>query len=142
MKIWNLLKIFAEPRKSYYSHSEYKLFHGGEELKEIIGISYKLHRDVYKRLRKIKTPQYNTVYILRNKKAFNTILFSQHVDVLITTKDGVVIDVKKNIKPGFISEYYEKGNKIFFMTVGSINHFNFKKYDSLTLNLKWLKDRI
>ena len=142
MKIWNLLKIFATPTKTRYSHNEYRLFHGGEEIEKLIGISYKLHSDIYKRLRNIKTPQYETVYILRNKKAFNTILFAQDVDVVVTTKDGVVLDVKKEIKPGFISEYYENGNKIYFFTVGSINHFNFKKNDSLTIALKWLKDRI
>lgn len=142
MKIWNLLKIFSIPRKNNYSHNEYKLLHAGKEVKDLIGISYKLHRDIYKRLRKIKTPQYETAYILRNKKAFNTMLFAQNIDVVITTKDGVVIDVKKNVKPGFISEYYETANKIFFMTVGTINYFDFKKDDSLTIALKWLKDKI
>lgn len=140
MKIWNFLKIFAEPKKTKYSHKEYKLFHGGNEVEGLMGISYKLHGDIYKRMRKIKTPQYKTAFILRNKKAFNTILFSQHVDVIITTKDGEVIEAMKDVKPGYISKYYENANKIFFMTVGTINHFDFKKDDSLVITLKWLKD--
>jgi len=87
-------------------------------------------------MRQIKTPQYETTYILRNKKGFNTLLFSQHTDVVVTTKDGVVLDAIKDVKPGFISKHYETGNKIFFFTVGSINFHNIKKKDSLVIALK------
>ena len=141
MKSWNLLKILGTPKKTNYSHREYILSLNENEVEGITVVSYKLHSDVYKRLRKFSTYQYDTLYLMRNKRAFNTMFFNLNQDVIVTDKDGTIIDLFKDQAPGFVSKKYPNGNKIYFGAVGIINNLDFKIKDRLTLNWRFLKEK-
>ena len=141
MKIWNFTKILGTPTKSKYSHREYDLFLNDGSIDKITVINFKLHSDIYKRLRKFKTPQYDTIYLLRNKKAFNTMLFTMNYDIMVTDKDGTIIDIFINQEPGFVSDKYNKGDKVYFGAVGIINNLDIKLKDMLTLKWRFLKEK-
>ena len=141
MKLWKFTKILGTPTKSKYSHREYDLFLNDEIIEKITIINFKLHSDIYKRLRKFSTPQYDTIYLLRNKKAFNTMLFTMNYDIIVTDKDGTIIDILNDQAPGFISDKYNDGNKVYFGAVGVINNLDFKPKDRLTLKWRFLKEK-
>lgn len=103
-------------------------------LESVQVINFALHHDVYKRLRSFKTPQYDKFYLMRGKKGFNTLLFQQNYDVIVTNKDGKVIDTLQSVEPGYLSGFYEDGYSIYFTTVGTINFYNIKNNDILRRN--------
>lgn len=136
MKLLSYLKIISLP-KGFRTEKNYgALEHNENELENISAITYVSHAQTYKVLRKFKTPQYDHVYVMRNKRGFNTAFFQQNYDVVITNRNNVVIEVNTNITPGYISPYLKEGYFIYFMTVGSINHFQIKEKDRLRVNRK------
>ena len=141
MKIWNFTKILGTPKKSNYSHREYDLFLNDNNVDNITIINFKLHSDIYKRLRKFSTPQYDTIYLLRNKKAFNTMLFTMNYDIMVTDKEGTIIDIFNDQAPGYVSEKYNDGDKVYFGAVGIINNLDIKLKDRLTLKWRFLKEK-
>ena len=118
------------------NRAEYFLTHNNEEIENIKVISYLLHKDVYKSLRHFKIPQYDHIYVMRKKKGFNTLFFQQNYDVVITDHDGIVLDALTDIPTGYVSSHYPKGHFIYFMTVGSINHYSIQKKNRLRINSK------
>ena len=138
MSLWEWVKI-RNTYKRKYSDRQYWLVNDGEIIKELKVITYKLHNDVYKNLRKFIKPQYDIVFLLRNKKSFNTYWFKQNYDVVITDKDGVILDCLNNVKPDYFSKHYEKGNKVYFMAVGNIWDLNLQKNKILSLRWNILK---
>ncbi|WKX02321.1 hypothetical protein [Candidatus Mycoplasma mahonii] len=141
MKFKDLINIMGTPQKNRYSHREYDIFLNEEEINKMTGVTFKLHSDVYKRVRNFPSPQYDVIYILRNKKAFNTALFKINYDVIVTGKDGIILKIFIDLGPGFISKYFSDGNKIFFCSVGTINNYDIKIKDLMTLRWRFLKNK-
>lgn len=136
MKLLSIIKNlkFAQIKKP--ERSDYALFHNNTEIENIKVISYALHRETYKHLRHFKIPQYDHIYLMKKKKGFNTLFFQLNYDVVVSDHDGIVIDTLTDIETGFISNHYPEGYFIFYMTVGSINHYNIKVKDRLKINSK------
>ncbi len=141
MKYWNFTKILGTRQKTTYSHREYNLFLNERPIEKITVMTYPLHSDVYKSIRNFSTPQYETIYLLRNKKAFNTMFFKINYDVLVTDKNGTIVDFFIDQKTGYASDKYPNGNKVYFCAVGTINNLNIKENDRLTLQWRYLKEK-
>lgn len=139
MKILDWIKIFSKKPYAKNKVIEYKVSFNNEEAENIIAQSTKLHSDTYKILRNIKTPLYNNIFIMRGKKGFNTFLFNINFDVVISDKDGKVLKTYSDVKPGFISDKIEKASLIMFSTVGTINFYDIKKRDQVTLRRLFIK---
>lgn len=136
MKLISIVKnlIFVQMKKP--ERSEYSLFHNNNEIENIKVISHALHRETFKHLRHFKIPQYNRIYLMKRKKAFNTLFFQLSFDVVVADRDGIVLDALTDVETGYISNHYQEGYFVFFMTVGSINHYNIKVKDRLKINSK------
>ena len=98
--------------------------------------STKSHSATYKLLRTFKTPQYDNINVLRNKKGFNTIGFNLNYDIVVCDRYGKTIDLLANKEVGFISKHYDDSHFIYFMTVGSINFYRIKIFDRIRLQIK------
>ncbi|NQZ66203.1 MAG: hypothetical protein HRT99_03250 [Mycoplasmatales bacterium] len=138
MKIREWVKFFTRNNLKLNGKNKYTLTFNDVILENIIVHSEKSHSETYKLLRKFETPQYNNIFVLRNKKAFNTILFNIPYDVVICDKDGKVIKLFINLEIGFISNYIKKSYFIFFMVSGSINHYKISKLDRINLRKIWI----
>lgn len=92
-----------------------------------------LSTDTYKMLRTFATPQYDLMFLMRNKKGFNTVLFQQNYDIVVCDKNFKVIKLFPDTERGFISEHFSNGYFIYFGTVGMINFLNLKPNDRLKI---------
>ncbi len=89
-------------------------------------------------LSKYKSPQFETGFVCRRKKAFQTITFQQSYDIVVTDKNGKVLDLLIKVEPGFFSKYYPLAHFVYFFPVGSIKHFNLKINNILKIGRKYL----
>lgn len=55
------------------------------------------------------------------KKAINTMFMKMSADIVFTDRFGVVIDVVRNVKPGYISKYYKNGWYVFVFEKGVLS---------------------
>ena len=101
--------------------------------------SFGTHHETYELLRSFKTIQYETMYVFRNKRGYNTYLFNINFDIVVCDKYGKVLEAISNIKPGTISQHYSKGYYVFFMPVGTIVYLEIKKLDVISIARKWLR---
>ena len=136
MKIKEWIKIFSK-YKSDKSEKSYSITLNNNILDKAIVYSHPNHNKTMKLLRAFKTVQYDNIYVLRNKKGFNTIGFGLNYDVVIADKDGKVIKTLMDLKIDYISKYYENGYFIYFMPVGSINFYKIGTSDILRLQRDW-----
>lgn len=136
MKLISIFKNLKFIQMKKPERSEYSLFHNNTEIENIQVISYALHRETFKHLRHFKVPQYKHIYLMKKKKGFNTLFFQLNFDVVVADRDGIVLDVLTDVETGYVSNHYQEGYFIFFMTVGSINHYNIKVKDRLNINSK------
>lgn len=140
MKLLEYYKIINFSRKGKDKQKEFGLIHMGEKVENIRVLTFRSHHEIYKLLRTYKTPQYDLVYLMRNKKGFNTILFRINYDVVICNKNGKIIKMEINCKPGHISQYFDDGYEIFFFVVGQIKFMNLQLDEVLSLELNmWSK---
>ncbi len=95
-------------------------------------------REVIKKLSRFKSAQFNVAYFIRNKKGYQTVTFQQAYDIVITDKDGKIIDVKMDVQPGNTSKYYSDAYIVYFLSVGTINYFNLNIDDVIKTKRKWL----
>lgn len=137
MKMWDWIKIFGRPKNKKKYERAYKLSINDVLIENIRAHSTGNHSGTYKILRTFKTPQYDEVYVLRNKKGFNTIGFNIHYDIVVCDKDGKVLDTLADQKEGYISEHYADAHFVYFMTVGSINFYKIKSLDRIRLRKEW-----
>lgn len=56
-----------------------------------------------------------------NKKGFNNMFSKINCDVVFVNRFGEVIDVVRKVKPGYISRYYQDGNKVFVFEQGMLS---------------------
>ncbi|MCK5946014.1 MAG: hypothetical protein KAG04_01945 [Mycoplasmataceae bacterium] len=136
MKLWNYYKIIKFPKGSKSHKKTYGLSHNEIPVEKIQVINYKSHHLIYKDLRAFKTSQYEIAYLMRNKKGFNTTLFRMNYDVVVTDKNGTVINLLIDVKPGYISEYFDDAFNIYFFVVGQIKFMNLKVKDQLNLSIE------
>ncbi|TCG10998.1 hypothetical protein [Mycoplasma todarodis] len=85
--------------------------------------------ETVKTLRKFTTPQYETGYLMRRKKAFNTILFQQNYDVVLTDRHGKVLKLFIDVAPGYYSEYFPECYFVLWFPVGTIKYLELKELD-------------
>ncbi len=140
MKLWDYAKIFGTANIPRKTTSNFRLLRNEEEIPKVRVINNKLHSETFKVLRRFVTPQYENIYLMRNKKGFNTVAFQQEYDVVIADKNGKVIKTFLSVPTGFISEYFKESYSIFFMTIGSIKSFDINKSDRLQLTRIILED--
>lgn len=140
MKLLDYYKIIKFPEKKKGQQQQFYLYHNDEPVEKIEVHSFKSHHEIYKRLRLFKFQQYELAYVMQRKKAFNTLAFRINYDVIVCDKDGKVIDILIDVAPGYTSQYYENGWKIFFFAVGHIKSLEIKKKDRLSFGLSlWKK---
>lgn len=126
MNLFSFMKHYTFAKKwQKKEKSEHYLVYNNEEIEKSRVIVFQMHHDAYKNLRAFKTPQYDTYYLMRKKKGFNTLFFRQNYDVIIADHNGKILDLLTDVKPGFFSEYYDDAHYIYFAPVGTINHYNF-----------------
>ncbi len=87
--------------------------------------------ETVKTLRKFTAPQYETGYLMRRKKGFQTFLFQQNYDVVLTDKDGKVLELFIDVAPGYYSNYHKDGYFILWFPVGTIKFLELKELDIL-----------
>ncbi len=133
MKWSGYLKLMINPGFKKKQENHYQLIINQKLMNNLKIITHSLHFDTYNLLKKLKTPQYNTIFLMRNKQGFTTIFFQQSFDVVLCDRYGNVIKTFINQPSGYISQYFPKSYFIYFMTVGSIKYYNIKINDRLTL---------
>lgn len=137
MRILEWIKIFGKSNIKKKESRTYTITLNDSLLEKAVVHSTLSHSKTYKLLREYKTPQYDTLYVLRNKKGFNTMGFTLNYDVVICDKNGKVLELLQDTIEGYISKYYNKSHFIYFMTVGSINHYKIELYNILRLQGIW-----
>lgn len=137
MKFWKWIKIIFIKKNYKEEENTYNIEHNNEKLENIKVFSNAIHFKTYKILRTFKTTQYNNFYLMRKKKGFNTLFFNINYDILVSDKDGKILDLFKNKKQGYISKYYKNSYFIFFTPIGTINFYNFQINDKLNLVKNW-----
>jgi len=110
----------------------------GKDLDKIEVYSNSTDSATYKELRSYKTPQYDTFFLLRKKKGFNTYLFNISWDVIVAEASGKVIDALINVKPGHISKHYKNAFYIYFCTIGTIKFYGIEKDSVIRIRKDWL----
>lgn len=133
MKWSDYLKIMINPGFKKQQEHHYQLVINQNLVSDLKIIAHLLHFDTYNLLKKLKTPQYNTVFLMRNKQGFTTIFFQQNFDIVICDRYGNVLKTFINQASGYISEHFPKSYFIYFMTLGSIKYHNININDRLTL---------
>lgn len=141
MKIFKFLKNFSTRPLPRFEKYEYSFYINKKEIENLNVWSSLSHHETAKRLRNFKSQPYDNLYVLRNKKGFNTMLFIQKYDVIICDGSGIVIDLLTEVGPGYISDYYQNGYFIYFGAVGTINFYNIKKRDLLELTRRWISNK-
>ncbi|MCP4354018.1 MAG: hypothetical protein GY793_00010 [Proteobacteria bacterium] len=107
--IANIRHLFTrKARKRNYKH-DYRLLLNDVHLTKWNIINNSSVYQTVKTLRTFTSPQYETGYLMRRKKAFNTILFQQNYDVVLTDRHGKVLKLFIDVAPGFYSKYYAEG---------------------------------
>lgn len=137
MKIWKWIKILFIRKIPKNEENIYIIELNNEKLENIKVFSNAIHFKTYKILRTFKTQQHNNFYLMRNKKGFNTLFFNINYDIVVSDKDGKILDLLKNKKQGYISKYYQNSYFIFFTPIGTINFYNFQINDKLNLIRNW-----
>ncbi|WP_127942639.1 MULTISPECIES: hypothetical protein [unclassified Mycoplasma] len=132
MKWLKVIKILAFPRLKKAARQEYQPFLNQSPMEDMLVVSHTLHRQTYQWLRKFKTPQYGRMWLLRKKKAFNTLFFQQPYDVVVCDRYGNVLATFVALGSGYVSNYYRAGYFIYFMVVGSIKFYDIRPSDRLT----------
>lgn len=120
-------------QKTLYTMSLNDIF-----LDKVKVFSNKSHYETYTLLRSFKTPQYDNIYVLRNKKAFNTAFFNINYDIVLCDKDGKVMKIFINKSEGYISNYFKESYFVYFMSVGSINFYKISALDIIRLQKIWM----
>ena len=138
MKIWDWVKIFGKREIEKADDMTYTVLLNDIQLEKVKAYSAKSHHHIYKQLRAFKAPRYDKFYVFRGKAGFNTIGFTIKYDVVVTDRNGKIIDLKKEVEVGEISNHYKEGYFIFFTTVGTINYYNLKNNDLLKLRRVWI----
>lgn len=123
--------MMDKPKKKMKSFS---LTHNDINVEKTKVIVNPLASETYQLLRKFATPQYELMFLMRNKKGFNTLFFQQHYDVIVCDKNFKVIKLFIDLKKGFISENFSNGYFIYFATVGTINFLDLKENDRLRIS--------
>lgn len=141
MKWLKVLKNLFIQELPHFSKKDYFIYLNGELIENLEGHSNVSHGEIYKKLRAFQTPQYQTWYIFKNKKGFNTWGFQRKYDVVILNHKGVVLEALTEIKPNYVSEHYSKAFYIIFTVVGTIQYYDLKKKDTLEVVIKWLKEK-
>ena len=141
MKILDWIKIFGSTPYKDDSLNQYKVLLNEVELDGKVVISNRSHSKTYKLLRKIKTPMYDNIFLMRKKKGFNTFMFIINYDIIVADKNGIVLSTMTDVEPGFISEYYKDGSFVYFAPVGTINFYKIKKRDVLSVRKLWLEKK-
>ena len=132
MKIFEWLRIKNGIKNNKDTIREYDFSVNGSIDGKYTIYSYKFHHQNYRDLREFKTPQYETGYLFRNKKGFNTYGCNIKYDVIVASVKGKVIDLRQEVEQGFTSRYYANGFYVLFTPAGSINYFNLRKRDVIS----------
>lgn len=134
MSLYEWVKIFNKPNFNNKIKREFSLVHNKNKIEDFKVVTSKLHSDIYSLLRTYKKPQYNTAFLLRRKKGFNTFGFNLNYDIFIADKNGKIIEILNDVEPGFVSEHYREAHNIYFTNVGSINFYKFEIKDRVILS--------
>ena len=137
MSLSEWIKIFTNKDYKKVSEQKYYLIHNQERIDKVFVFNNKLHSETMTKLRTFKTPQYESIFVLKGKKGFNTIGFNLHYDVVICDRNGKIVNILNDVKQGYISEYYQDSHYIYFFTIGSVGFYKLKVNDILTLGRVW-----
>lgn len=127
------VKIFKMNNKISSKQKGYFLTLNENDIEKVKVIVNPLISETYKQLRKFVTPQYDLMFLMRNKRGFNTAFFKQHYDVIVCDKNFKVLKTFTDVNEGFISEHFEQGYFIYFATVGMNNFLGIKENDRLRI---------
>jgi len=132
--------LFAKRTKPFLKDACTKYFIelNNRDLEKVSVYSNSTDNATYRELRNYKTPQYDTFFLLRKKKGFNTYLFDLNWDVIIVNSVGKVIETLIDIKPGYISKHYKDAFYIYFTTVGTIKFYGIHKDSVIRIRKDWL----
>ncbi len=133
MKIVEWIKIFKMTNQKSDKKKSFSLTLNNADVEKVNVLVNPLSSDTYKLLRKFATPQYDLMFLMRNKKGFNTLFFQQRYDVIVCDKNFKIISLFPELKMGFISENFANGYFIYFSTVGTINFLDLKENDRLRI---------
>ncbi|CAM9142007.1 hypothetical protein [Mycoplasma todarodis] len=129
--IANIRHIFTRKAKKRNYKNDCRLILNGVHLTKWNVINNSSAYETVRTLRKFTTPQYETGYLIRRKKAFQTILFQQNYDVVLTDRHGKVLKLFIDVAPGFYSKYYSECYFVLWFPVGTIKFFELKELDIL-----------
>lgn len=132
------VKIFKMNNKIENKQKHFFLTHNENDVEKVKVIVNPLVSDTYKQLRKFATPQYDEIFLMRNKRGFNTTFFKQHYDVIVCDKNFRVLKTFTDVNEGYISEHFENGYFIYFATVGMNNFLEIKENDRLRIRRDFL----
>ncbi|NQZ29537.1 MAG: hypothetical protein HRT98_04095 [Mycoplasmatales bacterium] len=127
--IVNIKYIFTRKAKKRNYKNNYRLILNGVHLTKWNIINNSSTYETIKTLRKFTTPQYETGYLIRRKKAFQTILFQQNYDIVLTDRHGKVLKLFIDVAPGFFSKYYNECYFVLWFPVGTIKFLELKELD-------------
>ncbi len=129
--IANIGHIFTRKAKKRNYKTDYRLLLNGTHLSKWKIINNSSAYETVKTLRKFTSPQYETGYLIRRKKAFQTLLFQQNYDVVLTDRYGKVLELFIDVEPGFYSKYYSECYFVLWFPVGTIKFLELKELDIL-----------
>lgn len=139
MKIIQWIKILNFEAFERKSRHQYALTINDNKIENVVVHVNSLSGETYRLLRKFSTPRYDAIYLMRNKRGFNTTYFKQNYDVVVCDKNFRVIKTFINLPSGTISEYIEHAYFIYFACVGTINHFDIKMHDRMRIARNWIE---
>ncbi|CAM9126013.1 hypothetical protein MYMA111404_02475 [Mycoplasma marinum] len=127
--ITNIKYIFTRKNKKSIKNREFYLSVNDKIIPKWKIMNNTSTAKTIKMLKNFQIPQYETGYLLRNKKGFQTIFFNQNYDVVVSDRDGKVLKTFISVNPGYFSKYFASAHFVYFFPVGTINFLNINKKD-------------
>ena len=138
MKLREIFWIWKKPHFKKKMNQGFGLKKNDIEIENLKINNSLLHSHTYDIIRKMKTPQYNSGWVMRNKKGFNTVFFNINYDIVMCDSFGNIINLFPNTKTGYVSKHYPNSYFIYFFVVGTIKDLNIEKGERLTLKRQFV----